>query len=76
MLTERDILEILAQCCGRGLTPDTELTASGILDSLGIVLLAEALEDRGVAVSVARIPKSALTTPRALAAWLAAQGGE
>ena len=75
MLTEHDILEILAQCCGRDLAPDTELTASGILDSLGVVLLAEALEERGLAVSVARIPRSALATPRSLAAWLAAHSG-
>ena len=76
MLTDRDILEVLEQCCGCALTLDSELVHSGMLDSLGIVLLAEALEDRGVTVSVARIPRSALTTPRALAAWLAAQGGE
>lgn len=75
MLTERDVLEILTQCCGRDLDPGSELLESGILDSLGYVLLTEAFEDRGVPVSVARIPKSALATPRALAAWLQAQAG-
>lgn len=72
MLTDRDILEILEQCCGCPLDLDSELVHSGLLDSLGTVLLAEALEARGVPVSVARLPKSALATPRALAAWLRA----
>ena len=36
------------------------------------VLLAEALEARGVPVSAARLPKSALATPRALCVWLRA----
>ena len=66
MLTDRDILEVLEQCCGCPLTLDSELVRSGLLDSLGTVLLAEALEARGVPVSVARLPKSALATPRAL----------
>ena len=70
MLTDREILEMLEQCCGRTLTLDSELVQSGLLDSLGVVLLAEALEERGLPVSVARLPKSALATPRALAAWL------
>lgn len=74
MPTEAEILAILSECCGRDLDPDSELLAGGLLDSLGLVLLAEALETRGAAVSVARIPKTALATPRALAAWLAAQG--
>ena len=74
MLTEADVLEILCECCGQDLAPDTELSESGLLDSLGLVLLAEALEDRGVAVSVARLPKSALATPQALADWLRENG--
>ena len=72
MLTDNEILEILEQCCGRTLGLDSELVQSGLLDSLGTVLLAEALEARGVPVSVARLPKSTLATPRALAAWLRA----
>ena len=73
MLTEAQFMETLACCCGRDVEPDTELVQSGILDSLALVLLAEALEEQGRPVSVARIPKAALATPRALWDWLCRQ---
>ena len=73
MLTEAQFMETLGRCCGRDVEPDTELVRSGILDSLALVLLAETLEEQGRPVSVARIPKAALTTPRALWDWLCRQ---
>lgn len=73
MLTEQQLLDIFCQCCGRGLAPDTELMESGILDSLSLIMLAEALEERGIVCSIARVPRESLTTVRSFSHWLARQ---
>lgn len=78
-MTSEKLLAMLSRVCDRPLTGETELLQSGYLDSLALVLLEEELEAAGESISVARIPREAMTTPQTLWDWYrqnAAENGE
>ena len=70
MLTEQELLKLMETACDRSLTPETELFESGYLDSLAMILLGESLEEHGLGVSLARIPRESLRNVHALWGWL------
>ena len=63
-----ELLDLLERATGRRVGPDDELLDAGILDSLGLLTLLEALEDRGVALHPASLPRQALSTARRILA--------
>lgn len=68
------VLDILNRVCPHGgLLPDTDLAVTGLLDSLAFIRLADELQAAGILFSPARMPKSAFSSPRALAAALEEQ---
>lgn len=68
-MTSEKLLAMLCRACDRPLAEETELLQSGYLDSLALVLLEEELEAVGETVSVARIPREAMTTQQTLWDW-------
>lgn len=67
-----DLLELLQDACGVDvpLLPETELLDSGLLDSLALIRLLDALEDHGLLLEPTRVERESLRTPRRIAELL------
>lgn len=76
MLTEQELLKMISTACGRELLPQSELCESGILDSFALILLSEELEDRGILLSIARVPHEEFATPHRFWLWLQKERSE
>lgn len=63
------IISLLSEFCEHdgGITPDTELLESGILDSFGFIELLNALEDMECPVQPTQHPMSCFSTPLEIA---------
>lgn len=70
-MTSKDIIGILSGVVKEGrdaIDEDTELLESGLLDSLGVILLMEALEERGVELQLTEVKREEFSTPARIAA--------
>ena len=68
------IIDILNNITGADegeILPDTELFEEGVLDSFGLVQLVVALEAEGIALDLAELDRSQVSTPAKLAQLLA-----
>ncbi len=67
-LTIEEIRALLAEACGEAEAgmPGTDLLERELLDSLALILLLEGLEDRGIELSPARLPRETFRTAESI----------
>ena len=67
-LTIEALRALLAEACGEAEAgmPGTDLLERELLDSLALILLLEGLEDRGIELSPARLPRETFRTAESI----------
>ncbi len=72
MIPLDSLLILLQDACGvdTPILPDTELLDSGLLDSLALIRLLDALEDNGLLLEPTQIEREGLRTPLRIARLL------
>lgn len=85
-MTEQELTRLLprllAEACGTpdALAPGLDLLESGVLDSLGLILLLDALADHGIEIAPTQVDRDRFRTMEGIAALcrerLATQGSE